>query len=73
MQVLSNLADLRKLNNLTQAQLAEQANLAQPTLAKIERGALTSTGTAQALADLLGVSLDVVLWTAKTTTSDLDS
>ena len=69
MQVLSNIADLRKATNLTQIELATRAGISQSSLAKVERGAPTSMRTAQVLASLLKVSLDVVLWSA-TVTSD---
>jgi transcriptional regulator with XRE-family HTH domain len=55
--------DLRTRSGLTQAQLAEQADLEQTTISQIERGKVRNPGilTVQAIARVLKVSQDVVV------------
>lgn len=53
------LKELRQQRNLTQRQLAELANIPQPTLARYEQG-ITEPGLTSLIkiADIFGVSLD---------------
>ena len=52
----TNLRNFRKVKRLTQAQLAEKAELAAVTISQIERGAATpSFATIERLADILEV------------------
>lgn len=52
---------LRRLKDLTQGQLADQAEIHPQTLSKIERGTLMpSLMVAQRIADALGVSVDEI-------------
>src|SRR5882757_1830834 len=64
----------RKNAGFTQQQLCVQANLSYSTLAKIERGAITSPSifTIQSIAQALGVSLDqLVGWSGGAAQSSL--
>lgn len=54
-----NLISLRKLNNLSQEELAEKLNISRQTLSKYETGeSLPDIEKCKIIADLFGVSLD---------------
>lgn len=54
-----NLISLRKLNNLSQEELADRLNISRQTLSKYETGeSLPDIEKCKAIADIFGVSLD---------------
>ena len=57
-----NISELRKSNNLTQAEFAERLNYSDKAVSKWERGmAYPSMNTVIKMAELFQVSMDVVL------------
>lgn len=60
--VAKNITELRLLNNMTQAELAEKLNYSDKTVSKWERGESTpDIAVLAALADLFGVTLDYLV------------
>lgn len=57
-----NLIELRKLNNLSQEELAEKINVSRQTLSKYETGeSLPDIEKCSALANIFGVSVDELI------------
>lgn len=61
----NNVASLRKGAKITQDQLSQRVGIDQSYLVRIEQGKPMSVHTAYKLAQELGVSVDVILFTIK--------
>lgn len=60
--IAKNIADLRKANNLTQAELAEKLNYSDKAVSKWERGeSLPDIAVLKSIADIFGVTVDYLV------------
>lgn len=72
MIIANNIAELRKRNNLTQAELAEKLNYSDKAISKWERGeSIPDVAVLKSVADLFGVKVDYLLNAEHTDENDL--
>ena len=72
--IARNITDLRRKNNMTQAELAERLNYSDKAISKWERGeSLPDVTVLKSVADVFRVTVDYLLRTAELSTPSVSS